>query len=167
MLSKLFPKYSTNIVKDTLKEGPHDTDFNHTQEEVLQMFPDEKTNFRRNFSENFYRRTPKCKDVPRLRRPRLVKKCGELNITRENVLKHRRRLFSDIFNTILDIKWRWHFIFFLLAFIISWFLFANVWYMIAFLHGDFEPNKAMLAINSTETIERAKVCINGILKIYI
>ena len=35
------------------------------------------------------------------RRPRLVKKCGELNIQTKNVDNHKMRLFKDFFNTII------------------------------------------------------------------
>lgn len=50
---------------------------------------------KRSFSEAYY----KSLDVQK--RPRLVKKCGELNIHMENVAKHKRRLLRDLFNTIL------------------------------------------------------------------
>ena len=49
----------------------------------------------RRFSETFYH------SFEQKRRPRLVKKNGELNIDMENVPKHKRRLFRDLFNTIL------------------------------------------------------------------
>ena len=58
----------------------------------------------------------------------------------EKVPKHKRRLLSDLFNTILDIKWRWHVVIFILTFMISWFIFATVWYSIAFVHGDLDNN---------------------------
>lgn len=63
-------------------------------------------------------------------RPRLVKKCGELNIDVESVPKRKRRLLSDFFNTVLDIKWRWHVVIFVMTFLISWIVFASVWYLI-------------------------------------
>lgn len=69
-------------------------------------------------------------DVKHERRPRLVKKCGELNIDVESVPKRKRRLLSDFFNTVLDVKWRWHIFIFIMTFLISWFLFASVWYLI-------------------------------------
>lgn len=94
---------------------------------------------KRRFSENYY------KSFEVHKRPRLVKKCGELNIHMDNVPKHKRRLFSDIFNTILDIKWRWHIAIFLLSFLISWFLFATIWYMIAFFHGDLKASNIIQA----------------------
>ena len=49
----------------------------------------------RRFSETFYH------SFEQKRRPRLVKKNGELNIDMENVPKHKRRLLRDLFNTIL------------------------------------------------------------------
>jgi hypothetical protein len=90
-----------------------------------------QTNKRR-YSETYY------KSLLVHKRPRLVKKCGELNIHMENVPKHRRRLLRDIFNTILDMRWRWHGIIFMLSFITSWLLFAIVWYSIAFVHNDLD-----------------------------
>lgn len=63
-------------------------------------------------------------------RPRLVKKNGQLNIDVESVPERKRRLLKDFFNTILDIKWRWHIVFFLMTFLISWIVFASVWYLI-------------------------------------
>ncbi len=47
------------------------------------------------FSEAFY------ESVEQKKRPRLVKKNGELNIDMENVPKRKRRLLRDLFNTIL------------------------------------------------------------------
>jgi hypothetical protein len=88
------------------------------------------------------------------KRPRLVKKCGELNIHMENVPKHKRRLLSDFFNTILDIKWRWHIVIFLLSFMVSWFIFATIWYTIAFVHGD-------LNVKSDENQQTDDVYINN------
>lgn len=67
------------------------------------------------------------------RRPRLVKKCGELNIDVESVPKRKRRLLSDFFNTVLDVKWRYHIIIFLMTFVISWIVFATIWYLIGTL----------------------------------
>lgn len=124
--------HSTNIVRDV----PDERDFNKNfPEELLQFFPHHQATLCRRFSENFYN----CLDVHR--RPRLVKKSGELNIHTENVHKRRRRLWSDIFNTILDIKWRWHFGIFLFSFIFSWFFFASIWYLIAFFHGDLKTTE--------------------------
>ncbi|CAF0868273.1 unnamed protein product [Brachionus calyciflorus] len=102
----------------------------------------DNTILRRRITETYYQ------SLEHNKRPRLVKKCGELNIHMDNVPKHKRRLLSDFFNTILDMKWRWHLVIFVLTFIISWFIFATIWYMIAFVHGDLN-----VKIQSDETIQ--------------
>ena len=69
---------------------------------------------------------------------RLVFKNGECNVTRANIKKRRQRYMADIFTTLVDIKWRWNLLNFVLAFMLSWFIFALLWWLIAFSHGDFE-----------------------------
>ncbi|KAF2364267.1 Potassium channel inwardly rectifying Kir [Trinorchestia longiramus] len=69
-------------------------------------------------------------------RKRIVQKNGECNVTVANVAKRRRRYLQDIFTTLVDIKWRWTLMVFALSFILSWLVFAMVWWLIAFIHGD-------------------------------
>ncbi|XP_064594701.1 G protein-activated inward rectifier potassium channel 3-like [Liolophura sinensis] len=77
----------------------------------------------------------------RMRR-RLVYKNGEVNITQSNIRKRRRRYLADIFTTLVDIKWRYNLMLFALAFILSWLIFALIWWLICFSHGDLhEQNK--------------------------
>lgn len=45
---------------------------------------------------------------------------------------------QDIFTTLVDIKWRWTIFVFALNFILSWLIFAVLWYLIAYSHGDFD-----------------------------
>jgi len=71
---------------NTLKFSPH----LNTVLPQLQATPEKKS-----YGEMFY------KNEEIQKRPRLVKKCGELNIQMENVDKHKRRLFKDFFNTII------------------------------------------------------------------
>jgi ribosomal protein L33 len=71
---------------NTLKFSPH---LNSVLPQ-LQATPEKKS-----YGEMFY------KNEEIQKRPRLVKKCGELNIQMENVAKHKRRLFKDFFNTII------------------------------------------------------------------
>lgn len=80
------------------------------------------------------------------RRPRLVKKCGELNIDVESVPKRKRRLLSDFFNTVLDVRWRWHIFIFIMTFLISWFVFASVWYLIGTICSLYNSKKTLLLI---------------------
>ena len=68
---------------------------------------------------------------------RLVFKNGECNVNRANIKKRRQRYMADIFTTLVDIKWRWNLLNFVLAFMLSWLIFALLWWLIAFSHGDF------------------------------
>ncbi|XP_061191857.1 G protein-activated inward rectifier potassium channel 3-like [Saccostrea echinata] len=76
----------------------------------------------------------------RMRR-RLVYKNGEVNITQTNIRKRRRRFLADIFTTLVDIKWRYNLLLFALAFILSWLIFAVIWWLICFSHGDLEQEQ--------------------------
>ena len=71
-------------------------------------------------------------------RRRLVYKNGECNISHANIKKRRQRYLADIFTTLVDIKWRWNLLIFVMAFTLSWLLFALIWWLISFSHGDFE-----------------------------
>jgi len=73
----------------------------------------------------------------RMRR-RLVYKNGEVNITQANIRKRRRRYLADIFTTLVDIQWRYNLLVFTLAFIFSWMIFALIWWLICFSHGDLD-----------------------------
>lgn len=97
----------------------------------------------RNYTSNIYKDEidSPIQTIKLSKKSRLVQKCGELNIQMNNVPKHKRRLLSDFFNTILDIRWRWHLIVFILSFLISWLLFAFIWYLVAYVHGDLHSQK--------------------------
>ncbi|KAK8740761.1 hypothetical protein OTU49_002691 [Cherax quadricarinatus] len=71
-------------------------------------------------------------------RKRVVQKNGECNVSPSNVAKRRRRYLQDIFTTLVDIQWRWTLLVFAMSFISSWMLFAVVWWLIAYTHGDLE-----------------------------
>ena len=46
---------------------------------------------------------------------------------------------QDIFTTLVDVQWRWTLLVFSLSFFLSWLTFALIWWLIAFTHGDLEP----------------------------
>ena len=71
-------------------------------------------------------------------RRRLVYKNGECNISHANIKQRRQRYLADIFTTLIDIKWRWNLLIFILAFTLSWLIFALIWWLICFSHGDFQ-----------------------------
>ena len=67
---------------------------------------------------------------------RLFFKNGNINISRSNIDKRRRRYLTDIFTTLIDLKWRYNLLVFALGFFISWTIFAITWYLISYIHGD-------------------------------
>ena len=46
--------------------------------------------------------------------------------------------FSDIFTTIVEVKWRWCLLIFTMSYVISWMLFTVIYYLILLAHGDFD-----------------------------
>lgn len=51
------------------------------------------------------------------------------------------RLFvpQDIFTTLVDAQWRWTLLVFSMNFLLSWLGFALIWWLIAYSHGDLDP----------------------------
>ena len=86
---------------------------------------------------------------------RLFFKNGNINISRCNIDKRRRRYLTDIFTTLIDLKWRYNIIVFAAGFFFSWTFFAVAWYLISYIHGDLLPEN--LNSNSTH-----KPCIQGV-----
>ncbi|XP_046660931.1 ATP-sensitive inward rectifier potassium channel 12-like isoform X3 [Homalodisca vitripennis] len=72
-------------------------------------------------------------------RRRAVFKNGEYNVIQTHVSKRRRKYLQDLFTTLVDIQWRWTILVFALSFLMSWFTFACMWWLIAYTHGDLEP----------------------------
>ncbi|XP_031638580.1 G protein-activated inward rectifier potassium channel 3-like [Contarinia nasturtii] len=73
-------------------------------------------------------------------RRRAVLKNGECNVVPKKISRRRRRFLQDIFTTLVDSQWRWTLIVFALGFILSWLLFAIIYWLIAVTHGDLEAN---------------------------
>ena len=67
---------------------------------------------------------------------RLVFKDGECNISLGHIKERRRRYLGDIFTTFLDMRWRYVLLMFMLAFVITWILFALIWWVIIVSHED-------------------------------
>nr|CAH7746369.1 unnamed protein product [Callosobruchus chinensis] len=88
-------------------------------------------------------------------RKRVVFKHGDCNVAHSNVAKRRRKYLQDIFTTLVDAQWRWTLLVFALNFLLSWLLFAVVWWLIAYTHGDL----SMERLNGTEPVEP---CISNI-----
>ncbi|XP_058796529.1 G protein-activated inward rectifier potassium channel 3-like isoform X2 [Phymastichus coffea] len=72
-------------------------------------------------------------------RRRAVLKSGECNVLQSRISRRSLRFLQDIFTTLVDTQWRWTLLCFALSFVLSWLVFAAIWWLIAFTHGDFEP----------------------------
>lgn len=83
-------------------------------------------------------RGPGSSACRKLRR-RAVFKNGDCNVIQFHVSKRRRRYLQDIFTTLVDTQWRWTILVFALSFLSSWFGFGCIWWLIAYTHGDLEP----------------------------
>ncbi|KAJ8977748.1 hypothetical protein NQ317_001112 [Molorchus minor] len=83
------------------------------------------------------RRSFRPNAVKKLRK-RAVFKNGDCNIIQSRISKRRLRYLQDIFTTLVDSQWRWTLTIFAVAFLGSWLLFALVWWLIMYSHGDLE-----------------------------
>ncbi|XP_075557803.1 ATP-sensitive inward rectifier potassium channel 12-like [Dermacentor variabilis] len=86
-------------------------------------------------------RYQKAKIIPSRVRKRVIFKNGSVNLSKEHVYKRSQRYLQDIFTTLVDIQWRWNLMVFSMGFILSWLVFAIIWWLIMFAHGDFDPHE--------------------------
>lgn len=70
---------------------------------------------------------------------RAVFKSGKCNEVPVNLSKYRLKFLHDIFTTLVDCRWRWTLLLCSCSFVLSWLLFAVIWWLIGYVHGDFEP----------------------------
>ncbi|TRY59803.1 hypothetical protein DNTS_035232 [Danionella cerebrum] len=71
-------------------------------------------------------------------RSRFVNKTGQCNVSFAHMDEQSQRYLADIFTTCVDIRWRWMFILFSLAFVLSWLAFGFAFWLIALVHGDLD-----------------------------
>ncbi|XP_034255564.1 G protein-activated inward rectifier potassium channel 3-like [Thrips palmi] len=67
---------------------------------------------------------------------RAIDKTGACNVTPVNNVDRNRRFMQDLFNTLVDCRWRYTLLAFVLGYVVSWMVFALIWYLIAAAHGD-------------------------------
>lgn len=80
-------------------------------------------------------RKPRLRD--RQRKARFVAKNGACNVAHKNI-REQGRFLQDIFTTLVDLKWRHTLVIFTMSFLCSWLLFAMMWWLVAFGHGDMD-----------------------------
>ncbi|XP_059828812.1 G protein-activated inward rectifier potassium channel 3-like isoform X1 [Hypanus sabinus] len=71
------------------------------------------------------------------RKQRYVEKNGKCNVQHGNVLETYRYL-TDIFTTLVDLRWRVSLLVFVLAYTLTWLSFGLVWWLLAYCRGDLE-----------------------------
>ncbi|NXY80605.1 KCNJ9 protein, partial [Glareola pratincola] len=70
-------------------------------------------------------------------RQRYVEKDGKCNVQHGNV-RETYRYLTDIFTTLVDLKWRFSLLVFILAYAVTWLFFGLIWWFIAYCRGDLE-----------------------------
>nr|XP_046149941.1 G protein-activated inward rectifier potassium channel 4-like isoform X2 [Oncorhynchus gorbuscha] len=68
-------------------------------------------------------------------RQRYVQKDGKCNVHHGNVQETYRYL-SDLFTTLVDLRWRFSLFIFTLVYVVNWLFFGLLWYIIALIRGD-------------------------------
>ncbi|KAJ1132056.1 hypothetical protein NDU88_010386 [Pleurodeles waltl] len=71
------------------------------------------------------------------RRQRYVEKDGKCNVHHGNV-RETYRYFTDIFTTLVDLKWRFNLLVFTMVYTTTWIFFGFIWWLIAYIRGDLE-----------------------------
>ncbi|KAL3044332.1 LOW QUALITY PROTEIN: potassium inwardly rectifying channel subfamily J member 11, like [Trematomus bernacchii] len=75
----------------------------------------------------------------RSQRARFITKNGSCNVAHKNI-REQGRFLQDVFTTMVDLKWHYSLLIFTSAFLCSWMLFAMIWWLLAFAHGDLQPH---------------------------
>nr|DBA15772.1 TPA: hypothetical protein GDO54_003238 [Pyxicephalus adspersus] len=71
------------------------------------------------------------------RRQRYVEKDGKCNVHHGNV-RETYRYLTDIFTTLVDLKWRFNLLVFTMVYTITWIFFGFIWWLIAYIRGDLD-----------------------------
>ncbi|XP_050825240.1 G protein-activated inward rectifier potassium channel 1 [Gopherus flavomarginatus] len=74
--------------------------------------------------------------APRRKRQRFVDKNGRCNVQHGNLGSETSRYLSDLFTTLVDLKWRWNLFIFILTYTVAWLFMASMWWLIAYMRGD-------------------------------
>ncbi|XP_016338286.1 G protein-activated inward rectifier potassium channel 4 [Sinocyclocheilus anshuiensis] len=70
-------------------------------------------------------------------RQRYVEKDGKCNVHHGNV-RETYRYLTDIFTTLVDLKWRFNLLVFTLVYTTTWVFFGFIWWLIAYTRGDLD-----------------------------
>ncbi|XP_075696521.1 G protein-activated inward rectifier potassium channel 4-like [Rhinoderma darwinii] len=82
-------------------------------------------------------RTMVTAEPEKRRRQRYVEKDGKCNVHHGNV-RETYRYLTDIFTTLVDLKWRFNLLVFTMVYTSTWIFFGFIWWLIAYIRGDLE-----------------------------
>lgn len=71
-------------------------------------------------------------------RPALVRKGGQYRISYKGVGQKGKRFFMDLYQSLIDMKWRYVLVLYFGSSMIAYLFFAIFWYLMAYTHGDFK-----------------------------
>ncbi|KAF6735371.1 G protein-activated inward rectifier potassium channel 1 [Oryzias melastigma] len=95
---------------------------------------------RRKFGEDYQmvntNRTVTFSAPVKKKRQRFVEKNGRCNVQHGNLGGETSRYISDLFTTLVDLKWRWNLLIFILTYTVAWLVMASMWWVIAYIRGD-------------------------------
>ncbi|OCT73584.1 G protein-activated inward rectifier potassium channel 4 [Xenopus laevis] len=83
------------------------------------------------------KRTVVMAEPEKRRRQRYVEKDGKCNVHHGNV-RETYRYFTDIFTTLVDLKWRFNLLVFTMVYTTTWIFFGFIWWLIAYIRGDLD-----------------------------
>ncbi|XP_061413210.1 G protein-activated inward rectifier potassium channel 1 [Lethenteron reissneri] len=72
------------------------------------------------------------------KRQRFVEKNGHCNVQNGSIGSDTSRYLSDLFTTLVDLKWRWNMFIFVLTYTVAWLFMASMWWFIAYSRGDLD-----------------------------
>ncbi|XP_025016538.1 G protein-activated inward rectifier potassium channel 3-like [Tetranychus urticae] len=136
---------SSFLVSNSSDHHPYYHHLNHTQ---YSPNPQELSH---HHSNKFFRKLFSS-STPKRHRQRIVLKNGGINLCKEHIEKRSQRYLQDTFTTMVDLRWRYNLLVFTLGFVLSWLLFASIWYIVAYFHddlGDDVPHeRCVIGVNS-------------------
>ena len=63
-------------------------------------------------------------------------------VSQAEAAEEKHRFLKDFFSSAIELSWSWIILSFSASFYVSWTMFAVVWYVLAFAHGDLDLVKS-------------------------
>lgn len=82
----------------------------------------------------------KTENGPQPKKYRYIRKEGSCNVVFRHVPEEWLLFVTDIFTTLVEIRWRVMFLIFALSYILSWLFFGILYWVVALAHGDTKTN---------------------------